>query len=154
MLTITVLVMVFSTTNYWRILFHQLISQKSTKNNITMVLDLKTWTNIKKVNDKEIIIDNRFFDIENISYHNELVTIKGHYDDKEKNLREQNTVMQKKGSHCMVFTTFFYLEAMDCLLLGKRNLYSGIVYKPYNFIYVNNLTSIEIPPPKYVNPVA
>jgi hypothetical protein len=82
--------------SYLGIQQHKIIEKKSNKNNIYLTLSSIEWAHIKKVNDNEINICGKMFDIKTVIIDKSQVVVYGHYDVLEDDLLANAKDLQKK----------------------------------------------------------
>lgn len=138
--------------NTWRLLRHHAIDKNNRAQHTVLRFALSEWQSIEKVNDDEIKVNNRMFDIRSISVEEHEVIVTGHFDKEEDEILADTDASHKKDAckKTEKFQTELFLETIDEPLARSNPDYAGehclTAIPAYFFMF----SEIENPPPQAV----
>ncbi|HMT34359.1 MAG TPA: hypothetical protein PKC41_00795 [Chitinophagaceae bacterium] len=139
--------------NHLGLQHHKQSEKKATKKNIYLSFSTKEWQKVEKVNDEEIRIQGKMFDLKSIQFKQDRVVVYGHYDVKEDKLLANAKALEKKKqeqkkSASNDYHLFFEISNTTILktsiVLSKKNYYL------FSQQYFSQYRDIESPPPQVV----
>jgi|688.fasta_scaffold846253_2 hypothetical protein len=129
---------------------HKIEEKKSKKQNIYVTLKSTDWAHIEKVNDDEIKIHGKMFDVKSIFIEKGQVVVYGHYDVKEDRLLAQAKDVDSKKNQLKKSTNINVLFCNDIIDFSLDKIgYSQNQNKcRMHSSLLNQFLHIESPPPK------
>lgn len=131
--------------------YHKIEEKKSKRKNIYINLTSADWPHIEKVNDDEIKIYGKMFDVKSICIEKGQVVIYGHYDVKEDRLLVQAKDLDSKKNELKKSTNINVLFCNDIIDFSlDKIVYSQNQNKcRMHSSLLNQFLNIESPPPKW-----
>ncbi len=138
--------------NYIGIQKHKQMEKESREKNICLSFTVSTWHNIEKVNEDEIRINGKMFDVKTVQVQKGKIIVFGHYDDKEDELIANAKNMEKKKSehkkNTKIDNTLFF-EDIKTVVSRIYPVFHDRHYPLLSQTYFFQYHKIENPPPKH-----
>jgi hypothetical protein len=131
--------------------YHKIEEKKSKKQNVYITLTTADFAYIEKVNDDEIKIHGKMFDVKSVFIEKGQVVVYGHYDVKEdrllvqaKDVDSKKNELKKSTNISVLFCNDIIDFSLDKIVYGqnqnKCRMHSSLL---------NQFLHIESPPPKW-----
>jgi hypothetical protein len=133
---------------------HKQVEKKSKKKNIYLTFSAADWQNIEKINEEEIRIQGKMFDLKSIRFVGNEVVVYGHFDIKEDKLLahakdiEKKKQDQKKNNH---YDQGLFFENSSVAAIPHHHYLYLLDYPHYLRNYLFQYNPIESPPPKVIS---
>lgn len=131
------------------------MKEEGGKQNTFLVFSSEEWNMVTHVNDDEVLLDGKMFDVKAIDLRHGQVIVYGHYDTKEDMLLAQAKDLQKKNQdqknsdspliHFNLFCQDIVPKQVGCYFLPERNS-----FPIYSIQYLFRFQTVEIPPPRLI----
>ena len=137
--------------NHAGLYHHKQVEKNGSKKNIYLSFSTKDWQQVEKVNDDEIRIHGKMFDLKSIHFIQDSVIVYGHYDKKEdKILAHANELEKKKHEQkkqaAPDYNLFF--EETNVVVPNSISFYVKKDYSLFKQCYYFEFINVESPPPQ------